>query len=145
VARGTDDFFDHLLADFMVEDIRNMSDDQLCAEATEDFGKPNALAAEFDAIVSPILSHDDDDQSDVDVPGSPREVAQYIHEVTAELIKMARLTNFNSLAYRLKVASHEAKKLAQTASPYAQAAQEKASPYAAQEEDIPAGPPVPKQ
>ena len=44
------------LAEFLVEDILSMSDDQLLAEVTDDCGTPDALAAEFDSIVSPVVS-----------------------------------------------------------------------------------------
>jgi hypothetical protein len=44
------------LAEFLVEDILSMSDDQLLAEVTDDCGAPDALAAEFDSIVSPVVS-----------------------------------------------------------------------------------------
>ena len=40
------------------------------------------------------------------------QVSGYIHEVTAELSRMARLANHSSLAYVLEIASLEARKLA---------------------------------
>jgi hypothetical protein len=44
------------IADFIVEDILSVSDDQLLAEAAEDYGNPIALAAEFDSIALPAMS-----------------------------------------------------------------------------------------
>jgi hypothetical protein len=44
------------LDDLIVDDILSMSDDQLLAEAAEDYGNPGALAAEFDAITLPAMS-----------------------------------------------------------------------------------------
>jgi hypothetical protein len=44
------------IADFVVEDILSVSDDQLLAEAVEDYGSSSALAAEFDAITHPAMS-----------------------------------------------------------------------------------------
>jgi hypothetical protein len=44
------------LDDLIVEDILSMSDDQLLAEAAEDYGSPGALTAEFDAITLPAMS-----------------------------------------------------------------------------------------
>jgi hypothetical protein len=44
------------LAEFLVEDILSMSDDQLLGEVTDDCGASDALAAEFDSIVSPVVS-----------------------------------------------------------------------------------------
>jgi hypothetical protein len=41
-----------------------------------------------------------------------RQVAEYIHEMTAELTSMARSANCRSLASLLQIASLEAKKLA---------------------------------
>src|SRR5262245_34665959 len=40
------------------------------------------------------------------------QVSGYIHEMTAELTRMARLANHASLAYLLEIASLEARKLA---------------------------------
>ena len=40
------------------------------------------------------------------------QVSEYIHELTAELTRMATLANCHSLAYLLEIASLEAKKLA---------------------------------
>ncbi len=44
--------------------------------------------------------------------GAAGQVSEYVHEMTAELTRMARLANFPSLAYLLEIASLEAKKLA---------------------------------
>jgi hypothetical protein len=44
------------IADFVVEDILSVSDDQLLAEAAEEYGSSGALAAEFDAITLPAMS-----------------------------------------------------------------------------------------
>jgi hypothetical protein len=44
--------------------------------------------------------------------GAAGEVSAYVHEMTAELTRMARLANCHSLAYLLEIASLEAKKLA---------------------------------
>jgi hypothetical protein len=44
------------IADFKTDDILSASDDQLLAEVGEDRGDPLMLAAEFDAIASPVIS-----------------------------------------------------------------------------------------
>src|SRR4051812_476929 len=44
--------------------------------------------------------------------GATTPVSGYIHEMTAELTRMARLANLPSLAYLLEIASLEARKLA---------------------------------
>jgi hypothetical protein len=44
--------------------------------------------------------------------GATTQVSGYIHEMTAELTRMARLANHSSLAYLLEIASLEARKLA---------------------------------
>ena len=44
--------------------------------------------------------------------GAAGQVSEYIHEMTAELTRMAKLANCHSLAYLLELASLEAKKLA---------------------------------
>ena len=48
------------VADFKIDDILSVPGDQLLAEVAEDFGDPALLAAEFDAIASPVLSRHDD-------------------------------------------------------------------------------------
>jgi hypothetical protein len=44
------------IADFKTDDILSASDDQLLAEVGEDCGRALMLAAEFDAIASPVIS-----------------------------------------------------------------------------------------
>ena len=44
--------------------------------------------------------------------GAAGQVSEYLHEMTAELTRMAKLANCHSLAYLLEIASLEAKKLA---------------------------------
>ena len=44
--------------------------------------------------------------------GAGGQVSEYIHEMTAELTRMAKLANCPSLAYLLELASLEARKLA---------------------------------
>ena len=44
--------------------------------------------------------------------GAATQVSEYVHDMTAELTRMAKLANFPSLAYLLELASLEAKKLA---------------------------------
>jgi hypothetical protein len=44
--------------------------------------------------------------------GAAVQVSEYVHEITAELTRMAKLANCHSLAYLLEIASLEAKKLA---------------------------------
>jgi hypothetical protein len=44
--------------------------------------------------------------------GAVGQVSEYVHEMTAELTRMAKLANCYSLAYLLEIASLEAKKLA---------------------------------
>jgi hypothetical protein len=44
--------------------------------------------------------------------GAAGQVSEYVHEMTAELTRMAKLANCHSLAYLLEIASLEAKKLA---------------------------------
>jgi hypothetical protein len=44
--------------------------------------------------------------------GAAGQVSEYVHEMTAELTRMAKLANCHSLAYLLEIACLEAKKLA---------------------------------
>ncbi len=44
--------------------------------------------------------------------GATAQVSEYIHEITTELTRMAKLASLPSLAYLLEIASLEAKKLA---------------------------------
>jgi hypothetical protein len=44
--------------------------------------------------------------------GAAVQVSEYVHEITAELTRMAKLANCHSLAYLLEIASLEAKRLA---------------------------------
>ena len=44
--------------------------------------------------------------------GAATQVSEYVHDMTAELTRMATLANCHSLAYLLEIASLEAKKLA---------------------------------
>jgi hypothetical protein len=44
--------------------------------------------------------------------GATTQVSGYIHDMTAELTRLARSANFPSLAYLLEIASLEARKLA---------------------------------
>jgi hypothetical protein len=44
--------------------------------------------------------------------GAAGQVSEYIHDITGELTRMAKLANCHSLAYLLELAGLEAKKLA---------------------------------
>ena len=62
------------LADFMAEDILSVSDDQLLAEAVEDYGSPTAMATAFNLMVSAIVQrHNNNAVSEtVHITGSDR-------------------------------------------------------------------------
>jgi hypothetical protein len=45
--------------------------------------------------------------------GAAEHVSEYVHEMTAELTRLAKSANCHSLAYLLEIASMEARKLAQ--------------------------------
>src|SRR5262245_49023855 len=51
------------LADSMVEDILAASMDELDAEVTEDHGNAQALSAEFDRLIAPILQKSTADEA----------------------------------------------------------------------------------
>jgi hypothetical protein len=79
------------LAEFRIENILSASGDQLLAEVAEDHGDPHALAAEFDAIVRPIMSS----HSDRSIEQSS--IAATVERSTPSVIKWLRSLRQKSL------------------------------------------------